>query len=258
MPSSLMQNMGRPWTHICVWRRLVLPASAVLGLLFTTSLHRPSGVVSPVRTNAHSLGPPPPSRSQPGQPFKGVKDFYVSQRIFEENREREALEAAGDALDSDDEKEIECSEDEGPVDSGGSAHDSALPAWDGPLSPLSSVPPSPTSSAPCLPATSSPSSLLLPVPSAWDEPLSPLSSAPPSPTLTASCPPSIPGDPMNEEEARIQELMLLWKGRPGARRRAKRRYRREQKLNGAHHTSSLPKAYPESIAAYATPWKLSW
>ncbi|KAL0960343.1 hypothetical protein HGRIS_011967 [Hohenbuehelia grisea] len=122
-----------------------------------------------------------------GQPVKTAKKFYASQRLFKENREREA---AGDDIDSDGERQIECSDDED--------------AKDGPIAPA----PAPSISA-------------------WDEPLSPLSSVPPSPTLSASSLPStsLPPDPQDaarEKEKRIQELTARWDGQPGARRRAKR------------------------------------
>ncbi|KAL0957184.1 hypothetical protein HGRIS_003276 [Hohenbuehelia grisea] len=125
-----------------------------------------------------------------GQPVKTAKKFYASQRLFEENREREALEAAGDDIDSDGERQIECSDNED--------------ANDGPIAPA--------------PA---------PAVSAWDEPLSPLSSVPPSPTLSASSLPStsLPPDPQDaarEKEKRIQELTARWDGQPGVAQRHRR------------------------------------
>lgn len=138
---------------------------------------------------------PRPAHPPINQPVKGVKPYFVSQRIFEEQREREALDAAGDRVDSDDEKEIECTDDEGFEE----RQPPPSSAWDEPQSPLSSVPPSPTPSAP------------------------------PLPDHVAT---HVDANHKRDEE-RIKELMTQWAGKKDARRYAKRAYDREEEAKRA-------------------------
>ncbi|KAJ8694566.1 hypothetical protein PTI98_007230 [Pleurotus ostreatus] len=129
--------------------------------------------------------------------IKGIKEFFIGQRIFEEKREREMLEAAGEAVDSDDEKTTDWT---------GNGREEEMPStssspWDEPLSPLSSLPPSPT----------------LP-----EAPLGVL--------------PDV-GLQDEEREAKVKELTAKWSGIKDARRRAKRLYKRQQNAQDAEpHT----------------------
>ncbi|KAF9486635.1 hypothetical protein BDN71DRAFT_1437445 [Pleurotus eryngii] len=91
-----------------------------------------------------------PTEATLGQPVTGVKTFFISQRLFEEQREREALDAAGERVDSDDEKEVEQSMNGGAEAEASTSHTAS--AWEEPLSPLSSVPPSPTTPPANLPS----------------------------------------------------------------------------------------------------------
>ncbi|KAF4565549.1 hypothetical protein EYR36_002121 [Pleurotus pulmonarius] len=105
-------------------------------------------------------------------------------------REHEALDAARDCVDSDDNKEIECTDDEGSEE----RQPPPSSVWDEPQSPLSSVLPSPTPSAPSLPdhvAT------------------------------------HVDANHKRDEE-RTKELMTQWAGKKHARCYAKRAYDREE------------------------------
>ncbi|KAF9490846.1 hypothetical protein BDN71DRAFT_1434401 [Pleurotus eryngii] len=173
------------------------------------------------------------------QPVAGVKSFFVSQRLFEEQREHKALNAARERVNSDDEKEVECRMDEGPEGS----TSGTTSAWDEPPLPLSSLLPSP-----------SPSSM--PLPSEL--------------TTGQSTAASMEDD--NERESQIRELQKRWGEHPDARHCAKRLLRRQRKAQDAppheHATKGVSKwrrreAKPmktelvtQDLPVVSTSWKL--